>query len=188
MKYIVSFVSLVIVVSFLFLVGYVVLIFGKGIIHQLSILSDYHVALISIFTLILSFLTLIIASAIKSGNKRDQYIHPEKAIVYTRFIELWGEKINEERARENILELHRAFLLWSDKNVLREFIKLKAMIDELSPKNPRILNQVEKVILTMRKDVGEDSFGVKPGELLSLLKIPDSMKPLKSTAHEKEIA
>jgi hypothetical protein len=42
-------------------------------------------------------------------------------------------------------------------------------LDELSPDNPKILEQAEKVIIEMRNELGQYTYGLKTGDLDNLI-------------------
>jgi len=128
---------------------------------------------ILIVSVVLLLCTFVLARAIHSlsGNK-DKAIHPEKAVVYGNFIELWVRtntlEAMDDAGETNLQNQRKQLTLWAADAVLKEYLKLEKMASTNTP-GDELQIQAEKVVLEMRKDFGNRNRGILKGDLLEFL-------------------
>ncbi|MDZ7695030.1 MAG: hypothetical protein U5K69_28585 [Balneolaceae bacterium] len=70
----------------------------------------------------------MVAGAIRSlETGSDKEVHPEKAVLYNQFIEIWYAGEGENKAK-NLLELEPHMLLWAGERVLNKYLELHKLI------------------------------------------------------------
>ena len=173
--------SLLAVLLFLGSIG--LLIWGsiQGIgflINQFGTLDSELTSVIIIISTLILLCSLILAAAIRfNKTKNDKQVHPEKAYIYSEFITYYVELRKSIQTEGKINYRFRSDIsLWSGKEVLKSYIKFNRLLDELNPDNPIILEQAEKVLFEMRKELGNDNFGLRTGDLDNIIYEPSGKK------------
>lgn len=141
----------------------------RYIIDQFQIVNPSTSATLTILAVIVIISSIIISGAIRSVVKSgDKPIHPEKAIIYKQFIDIWcntGFPIDQNLKMSNA----RAMALWAGDGVLKQYLILKKIKPESRSNEQVSLAQIEKVIMEMRKDLGQKNFGVRSGNINEIL-------------------
>ena len=117
--------------------------------------------------------TIILSRAIYYVSKnQDKSLHPEKAILYANFIELWSRQdfwTSKDKDQEIDIRINaKQMILWADDRVLQAFYKLQKLTTEQADQT-KIRSQIERVILAMRKDVGHRNIGILVGDISGIL-------------------
>jgi hypothetical protein len=163
------------------------IIYGiKFLITQFGLLDSASSAQVIIGSSLILICTLILAGAIRySKSAGDRPVHPEKAAIYSDYINYFialreGIKINGRisyRFRSDIT-------LWANKNVLKSYLIFNILLDKLSPDDPKIMEQAEKILFEMRKELGQDNFGLKKGDLDKII-FPGNHQVTKNNSQEE---
>lgn len=131
--------------------------------QSLSLELSDSLLIICVLVLLASW---IISGAIYSlSPNKDKTIHPEKAILYANFIELWwpGREADSKIPIDRDL-LSKQIILWAADSVLREYLKLEKMFSA-NASSSKLTIQAEKVVLAMRRDLGSGNIGILRGDL-----------------------
>lgn len=97
-------------------------------------------------------------------------MRPERAEVYTRFIEAWSYTlIGHVNAQEELQTAEKQLILWGSSNVIKQYTAYRKRDTQCNPRDPAIRQLIEKVIFEMRKDLGQSNFGLNAGDLFDLL-------------------
>ena len=138
---------------------------------QLDWLNKEQLSLLSLGIIIIILCTLILASAIRySRPKGDRHIVPEKAIVYNNFINYYiSIRSSIQYEGEVNYRFRSDMVLWAGSNVLKKYMVFNQYLNDLNSDNPKILEQAEKVIMEMRNELGQYTYGLKPGDLDKLI-------------------
>lgn len=151
---------------FLFFVG------GRYLMASYEDLTPEWSSTVLIFSVVAVLCTIILARALNSvARKADKTIHPEKAIVYGNFVEIRNRMTalpaGDEIQIKNLQNQRKQMMLWAADDVLKDYLKLEKLIDSDAPEQ-RILGQVERVILAMRRDLGNNNWGILKGDLINI--------------------
>lgn len=134
-------------------------------------MEDPLASIILVVSIVAILCTLIIAGAIRSVHySGDRAIHPEKALLYSKFIEHWaGGSVEDKKDLQKIVqEIKPHMVMWASDHVLKQLIKLESLL-LASPTDPKaVYHQAEKLVYAIRKDVGEKNQGIQSGSLLHL--------------------
>ncbi|MCW9708169.1 hypothetical protein [Fodinibius salsisoli] len=133
--------------------GYIGITF---LVKQYEIINPQFAAVLIISSVILLVSALIIASAIRNQDKgSDKQIHPEKAVLYSRFMESWYAGNHEDR-REKLKELEKHMIIWASDDVLQEYLKLNELLRE-EKGNPQLVAKVKDIVIAIREDLGAEN-------------------------------
>lgn len=149
----------------------------KFLLQQYNLLGSELASSMIIASALLLLCSFILAAAIRFNKTRnDKHIQPEKAYIYSDFINYYIT-IRESIRKEGIINyrFRSDITLWAGKNVLNAYLQFNKYIDELNPDNSKILEQAEKVIYEMRRDLGNDNYGFNKGDLDKLI-FPEDTK------------
>ena len=125
----------------------------------------------NLFLLIIILLFLITIGAVsnqKSKVDNDKQIHAEKSVIYKTFIDLWTN-IDHNQIEKEGGNLKKAMILWANDHVLKNYLVLQSYYANHETDQGKINKQVEKVILEMRRDLGEKNTGIMRGDILILI-------------------
>lgn len=117
--------------------------------------------------------TFILSRSVYSlASRMDKNIHPEKAIVYGNFIEIRNQMaaasgLDDTQVR-HLQNQRKQMLLWAADDVLKEFLTLEKLIAG-SATDSKLLAQAERIILCMRRDLGNNNLGILRGDLMHIL-------------------
>jgi len=109
----------------------------------------------------------IVAGSIRNSMKHnDKNIHPEKAVLYSKFINAWNSFNGE---RKNLAEETGSLLahmqLWASDDVLKQFIRFQELLWEDDSPDEVITKEAGKLLLEIRKDLGNKNKGISPAML-----------------------
>jgi hypothetical protein len=129
------------------------------VINQFEMFDARETAIVTVSSLVVLISSLIIATSIRSSiQKGDKKIHPEKARLYTRYLEVYElSKKNSKDFDKQVEDLNRHMILWAGDEVLKEYGQLLKMIDN---GDEDIQAQATNVLLEIRKDIGHKNRGV----------------------------
>lgn len=141
-------------------------------IDQYERLDPQWAAGIFIVSVVVLICTLILGRAIHSiSENKDKIIHPEKSVVYGNFIELLSQNSTlqafEEIDATNLQNQRKQLTLWAADDVLKEYLILEKQAST-DDNNIELQLQAEKVVLAMRKDLGNQNLGISRGDLSTL--------------------
>jgi hypothetical protein len=171
MKNLENIIVFIIVIAIIGGIGYAVVLGLGYVATQMEWLDKEQISILSIGSLVALLCTLILASAIRNNKtKGDRHILPEKAIVYNDFVNYYIT-IRSSIQKEGMINyrFRSDMVLWAGSSVLKKYMIFNQYLDELSPDNPKILEQAEKVIIEMRNELGQYTYGLKTGDLDNLI-------------------
>lgn len=167
--------TLIVITSLIFTGALVALCFVgiKYLIDQYPYRYDALQSPVFIISAVIVMCTFILSRSVYSlSNRMDKNIHPEKAVVYGNFIEIRNEMAAGSGLSDiqikRLQNQRKQMLLWAADDVLKEFLKLEKLIAGSATDN-RLLPQVEKIILCMRRDLGNSNLGILRGDLAHIL-------------------
>lgn len=131
---------------------------------------SFAIALIFIVVFTVIFSAILISILNGAFKNADKSIHPEKAIIYKQFIDNCydNEILSDHPSNSN--GLARSMALWASDAVLEQYIILEKMSILPHQKDNNAAQQMEKVILEMRRDLGQKNFGIQKGSIHYFLK------------------
>jgi hypothetical protein len=178
MKTLGKLIALLLVIGFIGLFGWLIFIGAKNIIIQFGQFDTKLGSLIILVSAVILISALIIGWAIRSiAYSGDRAIQPEKAIIYSKFLEMWiqnkNKEITSDEFQNNYLEIKKHMILWSSDSVLQQFIQFDNQLNK-SIEPAKINVFAEKVILEIRKDLGVKNRGINLGNIANLLKLPSN--------------
>lgn len=129
------------------------------VISQFEMFDARETAIVTVSSLVVLISSLIIAASIRSSiQKGDKKIQPEKAKLYTRYLEAYEmSKKNSKDFEKQVEDLNRYMILWAGDEVLKEYGQLLKMIEN---GDEGIQVQATNVLLEIRKDIGHKNRGV----------------------------
>lgn len=123
-------------------------------VNQYEIINPQLAAILIISSVVILISALIIAGAIRSLDKgSDKQIHPEKAVLYSRFIESCFESNHDDR-REQLKELEKQMVIWAGDEVLRKYLKL---IEHMKDGKQQQADQIKDIVTAIRRELGADN-------------------------------
>ncbi len=169
------------IITLLFAIVWGAILGAKHLIAQFQTLETEQAGVLIIVGSFLLIYTLILTIALRfNKNKSDKLVHPEKSYIYSDFLNYYIEIRSNIQNQGHIPYKFRSDMsLWAAHDVLKAYIKFNQLIVELSPDHPKILNQAEKVIFEMRKDLGLRNYGLGSGDLDGII-FPGIPQPVKS--------
>lgn len=146
---------------------------GKSLAELYATLSPDFAAGIILISVVAVLCTLILSRSVYSmSSAKDKNILPEKSIVYQNFIglstRLGLNEGDDDRSKYNMEDQHRQMMLWASDSVLKEYLKLQKVIDADGEVGKQI-DQMERVILAMRRDLGYNNAMIVRGDLNALI-------------------
>lgn len=126
------------------------------------------------------FSAVLISFIVRWGQKQESIdqVRREKAAVYQRFLEAWSDVLSQHVPEDTQKALHpkkelqvaeKQLLLWGSSGVVRSYTAYQKQALQSNPRGPTVLPLIEKVLVAMRKDLGQSNLGLHAGDLLSLL-------------------
>lgn len=154
-------------------IGVLLVIASRYLFDQYESLDPQWSATIVIVSVVLLLCTILLARAIHSlSANKDKTIHPEKAVVYGNFIELWSKThslhAEDDEDQTNLQNQRKQLTLWAADGVLKEYLKLEKLASAGAGAG-ELRTQAEKVVLEMRKDLGNRNRGILKGDLSEFL-------------------
>ena len=86
-----------------------------------------------------------------------------------------GKEFTEDQMISKSLEIKKSLMIWGGQDVLQAWIKYEK---EANNKHKTAIQNIDKVIRKIRKDIGHDDSLLKSGELLKLLVVSDDWDKL----------
>ncbi len=105
---------------------------------------------------------LIIRSGLIKAINREKHLRPEKASVYKRFVDYFYTGLPMD---DGWHELTAAMTLWASDSVLRQYFQLIKMMEEKELYD-KIQQKAEKVLMEIRKDMGNTNLGILNGDII----------------------
>ena len=171
------------------LVGYVALMFIFAHFATLTPQATTITLAILFTALIISF---IIAGAIRGSRKQEGLYRQqaERAAIYGDFLRVWRGLLQDERrrnmpqqAQQTLARVNNFLILQGSSSVLKEYTVLqKQLQQETGTESTGLVSQLERVLLEMRKDLGQHNWGLNTADLLELLRYPVNENPRYETA------
>lgn len=129
------------------------------VINQFEMFDARETAIVTVSSLVVLISSLIIATSIRSSiQKGDKKIQPEKADLYTRYLEVYElSKKKTKDFEKQVEELNRHMILWAGDDVLKEYGQLLNMIEN---GDEGIQVQATNLLLEIRKDIGHKNRGI----------------------------
>lgn len=116
-------------------------------------------------TIVLATAIVLSGLIIKSGwsiSKMERQQAPEKVSAYQRFVDYFYAGLPADDGWHG---LTAAMTLWASDNVLRQYMEVIGMIEEKQPVED-LKRKAEKVILDMRRDLGNSNLGILKGDIV----------------------
>lgn len=173
MKQLGNFLAVILVVGILAGMGWAGYLGITFLVDQFELISPAVGATVSILSVAILLGALLIAASIRSLDRGDdKVVHPEKAVLYNRLMEIWSAEIDRESARE-IMELKHPMLLWAGDRVLSEFLDLNELLENHSDPS-QTADQFLSLLQAMRKDLGAHNRGFDADRLASVMQTSPS--------------
>jgi hypothetical protein len=134
------------------------------------------VLILILFTVV--FCSFLISNALKNNlEKRNQSVILDRLGVYKRLLDLWiGDQFisSQEKAP---YQLSYAMSLLASDNVLKQYKKL-VQFQETDPQDiGQKRKMLQRIILEMRRDLGQLNFAILQGDLDFVFNIENSKQP-----------
>jgi hypothetical protein len=138
---------------------------------------------VATMTAIASVVVLLCASIIAGGFKwtgrkeAEVQVRADKSNLYERVLLIWGEKLSHrmqamaQATADELLKLERLLTLRGNSRVIKAYVALQALEKKAGLPSPEIPSQVAKVLLEMRKDLGQDVLSLNESDLVNLLNV-----------------
>lgn len=180
MKHLTNFLASLIALAFIIAIGYGLYHGLRYVIGQFELIDQQTHAILTIGSVTIILSALLISWAIRAvQNRGDKPIHPEKSLVYARYIDAYHGGAEAAFAEKVLLDLRRPMALWASDKVLKSFYKLCNLMAE--GQEASLLNkQATRVIMDIRKDLGYTNTG------LSLFDWPQYLRKAKRNTEEQE--
>lgn len=160
MKYIINFIALLFALAFVAALAYGGYLGVRYLIGQFGVIDEGTKAVLSISSVTILLAAFVVGWFIRSAHSRgDKPIHPEKSMVYARFIDAWQSQGEAAFAESILSELRRPMALWASDGVLKSYYKLCQLIED-STEHSKLQQQGIKTLMAIRKDLGHDNIGI----------------------------
>jgi hypothetical protein len=156
--------------------GYVALKFGLDLFGTME-------PQVATMTAIASVVALLCASIIAGGfnwtgrKEAEVQVRADKSNLYERVSLIWGEKLShrtkamDQATEDELLKLERLLTLRGTPRVIKAYVALQALEKKAGLQSPEIPSQVAKVLLEMRKDLGQDVLSLNESDLVNVLSV-----------------
>jgi hypothetical protein len=150
---------------------------------------------VATMTAIASVVALLCATIITGGFKwtgrkeAEVQVRADKANLYERISLIWGEKLShrtkamDQATEDELQKLERLLILRGNSRVIKAYVALQALEKKTGLQNPEIPSQVAKVLLEMRKDLGQDVLSLNESDLVNVLSVEVLRDNSPSTSH-----
>jgi len=150
---------------------------------------------VATMTAIASMVALLCAAIIAGGFKwtgrkeAEVQVRADKSNLYEGIMLIWGEKLNnrtkamDQATGDELLKLERLLTLRGNSQVIKAYVALQALEKKAGLHSPEIPSQVAKVLLEMRKDLGEDVLNLTESDLVGVLNVEVLQDNSPSTSH-----
>jgi len=139
-------------------------------------------AVLTIATVVILLTATIIGNSIRVSKRYsiDGWAVKEKRDIYDRLIGTWTDALEQaENEREPIPaapgageeadKINRDMLLLADNTVLNRFVSFKSMEHEYGYEDPKVREEIGKMLMEFRKDLGRKNWNLKEKDLLELI-------------------
>ena len=142
--------------------------------------SNLSIAIITASaTVLVSVITVVYGKYLEKKREIEQQHRVQKTEIYEKFmVEMFKvlklikteENIAQDQLSEFAEEFSRKLILWGGRDVIREYVKFKKFGNNPKNKgNTHILILFEKILYSIRKDLGHSNFNLIQKDLLSLM-------------------
>lgn len=170
--------SFIITLAIFIGIGWLAYLGIRFIIDQFEVIDQRTGAVLTILSVVIILSASILGGAIRSAiRSADKTIHPEKAIIYKKFLDIWYSNNNIEEYPREHSDLDKAMSLWASDGVLKQYLSFKNSNKSSEIQETLMKVRAEKVVLAMRKDLGQQNFGIRSGSINNMLnktKSPDN--------------
>jgi len=148
-------------------------------------LPSEWLALSSVVLFTMVFCSFLISHALKNNNeKRSQQVLQDRLGVYKRFLDAWLSEGLINSSDPSPFQLTYAMSLLASDGVLKQYRKL-LKLQESNPLEIKAKQQVlQRIILEMRRDLGQPNFAILQGDLDFIFKHDNSKS--KTYNHETQ--
>ena len=160
MKYVINFIALLFALAFVAALAYGGYLGVGYLVGQFGVIDESTKAVLSISSVTILLAAFVIGWFIRAAHSRgDKPIHPEKSMVYARFIDAWRGQTNPAVADNILTELRRPMAIWASDGVLKSFYKFCQLLEE-GGDTAKVQQQGVKTLMLIRKDLGHDNMGI----------------------------
>ena len=149
-------------------------------IHLFSGLDMQVAAVICAAVVAVLFSAVMIPFIIRIGEtlKHMERLRGKKAEVYRRLLAAWASALRQpanagrQRALHMEDELQAAeqqLLLWGSRSVIKHYVVYQKQATPHEPHDPAVMPFIEKVLIEIRKDLGQSNVGLETGDVIELL-------------------
>ncbi len=142
--------------------------------------SNISIAIITASaTVLVSVITVVYGKYLEKKKEIEQQHRIQKTEIYENFmVEMFRVMqliktdggVTQDKLSEFAEEFSRKLILWGGRNVVKEYVKFKKFGNDPKNKgNTYILILFEKILFSIRKDLGHSNFNLVPKDLLSLI-------------------
>lgn len=170
------------IVNLIALVAIVGLVMSGYFIYQNLAIPDADIAnQLDVNTIIICASILLGALVMRSGtrntNRSVQPVYQEKYSTYKRFIDYFYTGLPLD---DGWHELTSAMTMWASDSVLRQYLQLIRMLEEKQDIDA-LQKKAEKVVLEIRRDLGNTNLGILKGDIIKTEKRFESYESKKKT-------
>lgn len=160
MKHLTNFLASLIALAFIIAIGYGLYHGLRYVIGQFDLIDQQTHAILTIGSVTVILSALLISWAIRAvQNRGDKPIHPEKSLVYARYIDAYHGGSEAAFAEKILNDLRRPMALWASDKVLKGYYRLcRQIMDGNTPAQRN--RQAIKVLMYIRKDLGHQNMGL----------------------------
>jgi len=165
--------GLTLLVAFLaggyFLFRYIVEVFGE--------LDPAVATLTAIASVVALLCAAIIANGLRGRGQKHQEtsIRADKAALYEQLLTLWGERLKRQErkddpvAEDELLKLEQLLALRGNPNVIKSYVHLQRLVRQEGVDSDGIPALRNKLLMEMRKDLGQNTLNLSDKDVLELL-------------------
>ena len=147
------------------IIGWGIYLGVKHSVYLLEYLDKPTFVILVVSSLIVFIGALMISSAIHKHARLNGRKHG-----YPGKVELYRMFITQLNRSENFSDLNKTMALYGSGSVIKEYLEFLKILNDQSITSPQAQQQFEKVMMEMRKDIGESNLEIKQGDLINLIK------------------
>jgi hypothetical protein len=136
----------------------------RFLVDQFGLLDAREMPVLIIASVVYLAGAAIVAGSIRNAMKHnDKNIHPEKAVLYSKFINAWNSYESTPKSLVNETDQWLSHMqLWASDDVLKQYIQFQKVLRENNSSNEVITKDAGKLLLEIRKDLGNKNKGISP--------------------------
>lgn len=110
------------------------------------------------------------------ANKRENYMRIMNSIFDALMSEKTGKRISESKLRKEIIEFKKELMIWGGPEVIDAWNRFEVNSANQDLDSKEIIVEMERLLRSIRKDLGHNDRSLKFGSLSGLILIPEDKK------------